>query len=60
MQPKHFFMQDQAHSAVDSFMSGCPEYPEPAAVTEQFSGTSLAVVVAVLTLLNLIAVVPST
>ena len=60
MQPKHYFMQDQAHSSVDSFMSECPEFDEPAAITDHVNGTGLTLVVAALTLLNLIAVVPST
>ena len=60
MRPKHFFMQDQAHSSVDSFMSECPDFTDASSVSEHFSGTGLAVVVAVLTLLNLVAVVPST
>jgi hypothetical protein len=60
MQPKHYFMQDQAHSSVDSFMSECPELDESAAITDHVNGTGLTLVVAALTLLNLIAVVPST
>ena len=65
MNRKHFFMYDQAPSAVSSFMSECPEPPiaecSPAGeVSSEFTGTGVAVVVAVLTLLNLIAVVPST
>ncbi len=64
MRNKHFFMRDQANCAVDSFMSECPD-PDlsadgPVAPEEIFSGTGLTVVVAVLTLLNLLAVVPGT
>jgi hypothetical protein len=60
MRPKHFFMQDQAHSSVDSFMYECPEFVDASNVSDHFSGTGLAVVVAVLTLLNLLVVVPGT
>lgn len=64
MKNKHFFMHDQANCAVDSFMSECPDHElsadGSAELGETFSGTGLIVVVAVLTLLNLIAVVPGT